>query len=260
MLFRTLCICKRASDLSGIGLIIFKVLIGCQRLRVDNWLILTPVIGDLYRNERVSQTLIPKTHSKSRKLRPKTTTKSWKLGPKLKEEEDKISVTWTLCVAQKGEQCKSTKSAVLESPKEGVGKGGRSRNAWKEARQAGSITSTSTIMEALCTKVPPYNNCPLVLCFLKNCPKAVECIQCLFEIPRRPIIVPLDIVLEYEGIWVYPDPTNKGKQLPSTKYTTKYYCVKRSCTMERFPYFSSSLLLKVSSEVRSKLTQLSILE
>ena len=145
-------------------------------------------------------------------------------------------------------------------PKREWGKGGKSRNAWKEARQAGSITSTSTIMEAPCTKVPPYNNCPLVLCFLKNCPKAVECIQCLFDIPRRPIIVPLDIVLEYEGIWVYPDPTNKGKQLPSTKYTTKYYCVKRSCIMERFPYFSSSMLLKVSSEVRSKLTQLSILE
>ena len=145
-------------------------------------------------------------------------------------------------------------------PKREWGKRGKSRNAWKEERQAGSITSTNTIMEAPCTKVPPYNNCPLVLCFLKNCPKAVECIQCLFEIPRRPIIVPLYIVLEYEGIWLYPDPTNKGKQLPSTKYTTKYYCVKRSCIMERFPYFSSTMLLKVSSEVRSKLTQLSILE
>ena len=67
--------------------------------------------------------------------------------------------------------------------------------------------------------------------------------------------MPLEIVLKHEEGWMHPHPNMKGKQLPSAKYTTKYYCVKRSCIMERLSYFSSSTFLKVSSEVRSKGTQ-----
>ena len=101
--------------------------------------------------------------------------------------------------------------------------------------------ATSIATEAPFTKIH-HNNRPLlpsVFCFLKDRPKAIECKQCLFEFPRRPIIVPLDIVLEHEEGWMHPDPNNKEKQLPSANYTTNYYCVKRSCIMERFPYFSS---------------------
>ena len=157
--------------------------------------------------------------------------------------------------AQKAGKGKATKSLLLEPAKEGAGKkGGKRRNNWRVSRQVESATCTSTDVDSPFTKIH-HNNRPLVLCFLQDRPKAVDCKQCMFEFPRRPIIVPLDIVLEHEERWMYPDPQNKGKQLPSGKHTTKYYCVKRSCITKRFPYFNTTDFLTVSNDVRSRLKQ-----
>lgn len=158
-------------------------------------------------------------------------------------------------MAQKAGKGKATKSSLLEPVKEGAGKKGeKARNNWRGSRQADSATCTSSVVETPFTKIH-HNNCPLVLCFLQDHPKAVDWKQCMFEFQRRPIIILLDIVVEHKERWMYPDPQNKGKQLPSTKHTTKYYCVKRSCIMKRFPYFNTSNFLTVSNEVRSRLKQ-----
>ena len=55
-----------------------------------------------------------------------------------------------------------------------------------------------------------------------------------------------------EEKWSYLDPQQPGSKLPSTKYTTKYYCVKGSCIKTRFPYYNS-LLLQIPPEASSRL-------
>ena len=73
-------------------------------------------------------------------------------------------------------------------------------------------------------------------------------------------LVPFDIVLAHEERWMYPDQRDKTKWLPSAKTTTKYYCVRKSCIMERFPYFNASFLVippeKKASLLRSHLNLL----
>ena len=97
-----------------------------------------------------------------------------------------------------------------------------------------------------------HNNKPLVLCFLEDNPKAKECRQCHIEFPRRKKIIPYDVVLSHEEKWSYPDPKEPGRKLPSTKYTTKYYCVNGTCVKSRFPYYDPSLL-QIPPEVNSRL-------
>ena len=136
------------------------------------------------------------------------------------------------------------KICLLVGPEaeEGAGKKrGKAKNHWRLPRQDSSGTTRSGVVDSPFTKVY-HNNRPLLLCFLQDCPKAIKCKQCLFEFPRRPIILPLDILLVHEERWMYPDPNNKGQQLPSAKYTTKFYCVKRSCILARFPYFNNTFL------------------
>ena len=96
------------------------------------------------------------------------------------------------------------------------------------------------------------NNKLLVLCFLDDVPKAKECRQCHIEFPRRKQIIPYDVILSHEEKWSYPDPQQPGRKLPSTKYTTKHYCVKGSCIKTRFPYYDSSLL-QIPPEASSRL-------
>ena len=55
------------------------------------------------------------------------------------------------------------------------------------------------------------------------------------------MILPFDLVLAHEEKWLYPDPISPGNRLPSAKYTTKYYCIRRNCVMGRFPYFNKYL-------------------
>ena len=54
--------------------------------------------------------------------------------------------------------------------------------------------------------------------------------------------------------WMYPSPTDPKTKLPSAKFTTKYYCVKRDCITSRFPYFHSSFI-NIPSDVLSRLRQ-----
>ena len=134
----------------------------------------------------------------------------------------------------------------------------------KEGRKAKKSLASVNRLKVLCTssdvdtpftKIHHNNNRPLVLSFLRDRPKAVDCKQCRFKFPRRPIIVPLDIVLEHEERWIYPDPQNKGKQLPSGKHTMKYYCIKCSCILNRFPYFNMTDFLTLNNDVRSRLKE-----
>ena len=97
-----------------------------------------------------------------------------------------------------------------------------------------------------------HNSRPLVVRFLSQEPKAIECRQCGTEFPRRKMVIPFDIVLAHEEKWMYPDPKIQGKKLPSAKHTTKFYCAKGSCILSRFPYFDSSYL-EISADVKSGL-------
>ena len=54
--------------------------------------------------------------------------------------------------------------------------------------------------------------------------------------------------------WMYPSPTDPKTKLPSAKFTTKYYCVKRDCITSRFPYFHSSFI-NIPSDILSRLRQ-----
>ena len=53
---------------------------------------------------------------------------------------------------------------------------------------------------------------------------------------------------------MYPDPKNKGQQLPSARYTTKYYCVKRRCILARFPCIKNTFL-EIPKQVMKRLKQ-----
>ena len=89
-----------------------------------------------------------------------------------------------------------------------------------------------------------HNNQPLKVCFLTDEVKAISCKQCGKEFPRRKNVIPFDIVLSHEEKWMYPDANNPGEKLPSSKYTTKFYCVDSRCIKARFPYFEPKLYLE----------------
>ena len=143
-------------------------------------------------------------------------------------------------IAKSPRRSKPSKSGLLEPPKEAQGKkGGAHKNPWRPNRKS------------------PYseihhNNNPLVVCFLEDQKKAKECRQCRVEFPRRQMIAPFDIVLSHEEKWMYPSPDDPDRKLPSSKFTTKFYCVKRQCIMTRFPYFDASFL-QVDKDARLRL-------
>ena len=97
-----------------------------------------------------------------------------------------------------------------------------------------------------------HNNKPFVLFFLDDMPDAKECRQCRIEFPRKQQITPFDIALSHEEKWLYPDPNDPGRKLPSTRHTTKYYCIQKSCMKNRFPYYQPRLV-EIPAEVRSRL-------
>ena len=147
-----------------------------------------------------------------------------------------------------------TKSSLVEPQKEAAGKKGSSHsNPWRPSRANNKESNSGPDV----TPTHPYsaihhNSRPLVVRFLSQEPKAIECRQCGTEFPRRKMVIPFDIVLAHEEKWMYPDPKIQGKKLPSAKHTTKFYCVKGSCILSRFPYFDSSYL-EISADVKSGL-------
>lgn len=147
-----------------------------------------------------------------------------------------------------------SKSALVEPSKQAEGKkGGSHKNPWRPSRAKSIQVTTQSASERPFTEIH-HNNKSLILCFLEDAPKATECRQCHFEFPRRKKIIPFDVILSHEEKWYYPDRNQLGRKLPSTKYTTKYYCVKGSCIKTRFPYYDSSLL-QIPPEVKSRLQQ-----
>ena len=89
-----------------------------------------------------------------------------------------------------------------------------------------------------------HNNKPLVLCLIHTLPKGSLCYQCGVEFPSGSLLAePFDIALKHEERWKYPNKVSSSpKFLTSAKMTTKYYCVRKQCVMERFPYFNAEFL------------------
>jgi hypothetical protein len=89
--------------------------------------------------------------------------------------------------------------------------------------------------------------------FVSDEPKASLCQQCGIEFPRgRLNDTPFDMISSHSERWVYTlkdDPTPR----PSLKYTTKFYCVRSSCVLQRFDYFDARTDLEISESVRNRL-------
>ena len=153
---------------------------------------------------------------------------------------------------------KPSKSGLVVPEKVAPGKkGGANRNSWRPSHGKASA-STASYSKSQSASFPfreiHHNDRPLKACFLSEEPKAKECRHCRTEFPRRTMIVPFNLVLSHEEKWLYPDPNNAGNKLPSAKYTTKYYCIRRNCIMIRFPYFNSTYL-EIPEEVRVNLKE-----
>ena len=91
---------------------------------------------------------------------------------------------------------------------------------------------------------PHHSDKPFVVTFIDDSPKAqeLECRTCKTGFIRRTKILPFDIVLAHEERWIYPDQKDKTKWVPSATTTTKYYCIRKNCIMQRFPYLNVSFL------------------
>ena len=63
-----------------------------------------------------------------------------------------------------------------------------------------------------------------------------------FEVSHKQIF--LHIVLSHEEKQMYADVDNPGEKLPSSKCTTKFYCVDGRCVKAGFPYFEPNLYLE----------------
>ena len=136
---------------------------------------------------------------------------------------------------------KPSKSGLVVPEKVGK-KGGANRNSWRGSRGKTNPPCSRTESAAYPFTEIHQNDRPLTLCFLSEEPKAKDCRHCRTEFPRRTMILPFDLVLAHEEKWLYPDPISPGNRLPSAKYTTKYYCIRRNCVMGRFPYFNNKYL------------------
>ena len=139
---------------------------------------------------------------------------------------------------------KKSRTGLVVPAKSAVGKkGGTHKNA-RRSQKSESKDSASAVQPF--TKIH-HNNQPLKVCFLTDEVKAISCKQCGKEFPRRKTVIPFDIVLSHEEKWMYPDANNPGEKLPSSKYTTKFYCVDSRCIKARFPYFEPKLYLETKS-------------
>ena len=69
------------------------------------------------------------------------------------------------------------------------------------------------------------------------------------------VSIPYDIIVYHKERYWYPEIQPNGTtemKLTARKLGKKFYCVKRQCIVERFPYFWKGLLI-VSDDVRSRL-------
>ena len=75
------------------------------------------------------------------------------------------------------------------------------------------------------------------------------CNYCQNEFPRGPLlIVSYDIAIKHKERWKYSNRNRKSVSeplyLPSSakKLTTRFYCIRRRCIFNRFPYVTAELL------------------
>ena len=69
------------------------------------------------------------------------------------------------------------------------------------------------------------------------------CSNCGVDFPRGEFMKsPFDICLSHEERWKYPIRESPGMKGISSTYTKKYYCIKKICILERFPYFVPGLV------------------
>ena len=125
-------------------------------------------------------------------------------------------------------------------------KGHKAKNPWRASRSCQTPASTShqstTQAPEGFTPAVHHNDKPFVVTFIDDAPKAQDCQTCKTGFIRRTKILPFDIVLGHEERWMYPDQKDKTKWVPSATTTTKYYCIRKNCIMQRFPYFNVSFL------------------
>ena len=123
------------------------------------------------------------------------------------------------------------------------GKRAPKKNLWRAAR-SGKPTGQSTPKQTAVEFNPAihHNDKPFIVCFLEEELKAMECRKCKTGFIRRTKIIRFDIVLSREERWMYPNPKDRTKWLPSASTTVKYYCIRKSCVVERFPYFNASFV------------------
>ena len=91
--------------------------------------------------------------------------------------------------------------------------------------------------------------------FSKAYEQVKKCQHCSLEFPKHKRIksTPFNIVIMHRERYLYPHPKKGMIELTNT-LGRKFYYVKRSCILNRFPYFWRKLL-KAEKEVQRKLTE-----
>ena len=90
----------------------------------------------------------------------------------------------------------------------------------------------------------------MILTQVKDVPKEKNvCAYCQNEFPWAQLaIVPFEIVISRKEKWLYLNRNRSADSQPLyiassvKKLTNKYYCIRRKCIYNRFPYFTAQLL------------------
>ena len=93
-----------------------------------------------------------------------------------------------------------------------------------------------------------HNNNLFVICSIKSVTlNRNSCWYCLTELPRGPLaIVSFDIVISHKERWQYLNGKRESEYNPkylsslTNSLTTRYYCIRRNCIYNRFPYFNAT--------------------
>lgn len=102
-----------------------------------------------------------------------------------------------------------------------------------------------------------HNNEAFIIDFARQHKRALCCEYCKIEFPRNKklVSIPYDIIVYHKERYWYPEIQSNGTtemKLTARKLGKKFYCIKRQCMEERFPYFWKGLLI-ISADVRSRL-------
>jgi hypothetical protein len=140
------------------------------------------------------------------------------------------------------------KSMLDHAPKDTAGKkGGKHKNNWRPPRQGDEnipvpVTNPFTQVH--------HNNHKLEVCFLIEQPKAKDC---RIEFPSTDLVGPSFIILSHRERWQYTDRSNPLIKRKSAQETTKFYCIRASCVLHRFTYFTPKSYLSIAPSVQIRL-------